>query len=104
MARPRCRVLSGSRIEAPAGIRGRVIALYNMSSLRLRAFSGVTVGLVGAIVDIHHSLAGAAIVLRMLPASPILRTLSPRTGNVPAGERGAASPGRSREPEARQYR
>ena len=85
MARPRCRVLSGSRIEAPAGIRGRLIAL------RLRAFSGVTVGLVGAIVDIHHSLAGAAIVLRVLIAAlPILRTLSPRTGNVPAGERGAA--------------
>jgi len=84
--------LSGSRIEAPAGIRGRLIAL------RLRAFSGVTVGLVGAIVDIHHSLAGAAIVLRVLIAAlPILRTLSPRTGNVPAGERGAASPGRSRE-------
>ena len=98
MARPRCRVLSGSRIEAPAGIRGRLIALYNMSSLRLRAFSGVTVGLVGAIVDIHHSLAGAAIVLRVLIAAlPILRTLSPRTGNVPAGERGAASLGRSRE-------
>jgi MFS family permease len=87
------------QIDAPAAIRGRVIGLYNMSSLGLRAFSGVTVGLLGAIVGIHHSLAGAALVLLVLIAALlILKTPSPRTGIVPAGEREAdrAADGRPR--------
>jgi MFS family permease len=45
------------QINAPNDIRGRVLGLYNMSSLGLRAFSGVTVGLVGSLVTVHTSLA-----------------------------------------------
>jgi MFS family permease len=45
------------QINAPIAIRGRVIGLYNMASLGLRAFSGVTVGLVGSLIGVHQSLA-----------------------------------------------
>ncbi len=45
------------QLKAPADIRGRVIGLFNMASLGMRAFSGITVGLVGAFAGIHLSLA-----------------------------------------------
>jgi MFS family permease len=48
------------QLNAPDQIRGRVLGLFNMSSLGLRAFSGVTVGLVGSVVGIHTSLAASA--------------------------------------------
>ena len=51
------------QINAPADIRGRVIGLYSMSALGLRAFSGVTVGVLGAAIGIHWSLALSALAL-----------------------------------------
>jgi MFS family permease len=48
------------QINAPNQIRGRVLGLFNMASLGLRAFSGIVVGLVGAAISIHYSLAIAA--------------------------------------------
>ncbi len=48
------------QLQAPSEIRGRVLGLFNMSSGGLRAFSGVTVGLVGSILSVHVSLAFAA--------------------------------------------
>jgi hypothetical protein len=51
------------QLNAPAEIRGRVLGLYNMSSLGLRAFSGVTVGFAGALIGIHWSLALSALAL-----------------------------------------
>ena len=54
------------QLHAPAQIRGRVIGLYNMSSLGLRAFSGVTVGIVGGLIGIHWSLALSALALLAL--------------------------------------
>src|SRR5471032_2833067 len=51
------------QISAPAGMRGRVIGLFNMSALGLRAFSGITVGIVGTLVGVHASLAGSALVV-----------------------------------------
>jgi len=48
------------QINAPNEVRGRVIGLFNMSALGLRAFSGVTVGLGGSLIGIHLSLAISA--------------------------------------------
>jgi len=48
------------QVNAPNATRGRVLGLYNMASMGLRAFSGVTVGLVGSAIGIHVSLAVAA--------------------------------------------
>ena len=51
------------QIHAPGHIRGRVIGFYNMASLGLRAFAGVSVGLMGSLFGIHWSLALSAIAL-----------------------------------------
>jgi MFS family permease len=51
------------QLNAPTEIRGRVIGLFNMASLGLRAFSGVTVGLIGSLVGVHWSLAASALAM-----------------------------------------
>jgi len=51
------------QVNAPADARGRVIGLFAMSALGLRAFSGVTVGLGGSLIGIHLSLALSAAAL-----------------------------------------
>jgi MFS family permease len=51
------------QIHAPVAIRGRVIGVYSMAGLGLRAFSGITVGLVGSVIGIHTSLSLSAAVL-----------------------------------------
>jgi MFS family permease len=57
------------QLRAPAAQRGRIIGLYITASLGLRAFSGVTVGLGGALLGIHYSLAlSAAAVLLCIAA------------------------------------
>jgi hypothetical protein len=48
------------QMNAQEASRGRVLGLYNMAAAGLRAFSGITVGLVGSILTIHTSLAVAA--------------------------------------------
>jgi MFS family permease len=54
------------QVHAPAQLRGRMIGLYNMSSNGLRAFSGITVGILGAVIGVHWSLALSAMVLLMI--------------------------------------
>src|ERR1700722_5945927 len=49
------------QLNAPPDKRGRVIGLFNMSSLGLRAFSGISVGLVGSLIGVHWSLALSAL-------------------------------------------
>jgi MFS family permease len=51
------------QLRAPSHLRGRVIGLFNMSSMGLRAFSGVTVGVLGSLIGIHWSLALSATAL-----------------------------------------
>src|SRR5262245_29991898 len=51
------------QILAPSHLRGRLVGLFNMSALGLRAFSGVTVGVIGGVIGIHRSLAFSAIAL-----------------------------------------
>ncbi|MEP7052157.1 MAG: MFS transporter [Pseudomonadota bacterium] len=48
------------QLNAPSNVRGRVLGLFNMSSGGLRAFSGITVGLLGSLITVHFSLALAA--------------------------------------------
>ena len=51
------------QLHAPAQLRGRLIGLYNTANNGMRAFSGVTVGLVGSLIGIHWSLALSAMAL-----------------------------------------
>jgi hypothetical protein len=51
------------QILAPAHLRGRLVGLFTMSAMGLRAFSGVTVGVAGAFIGVHRSLALSAMIL-----------------------------------------
>ncbi len=51
------------QIHAPPALRGRLIGLYNLSANGLRAFSGVTIGVLGSLIGIHWSLALSSMVL-----------------------------------------
>ena len=51
------------QLRAPSQLRGRLIGLFNMSHNGLKAFSGVTVGVVGGLIGIHWSLAISAMIL-----------------------------------------
>ena len=59
------------QLDAPPDKRGRVIGLFNMASLGLRTFSGISVGFVGSLIGIHWSLAASAIAA-MLVAGVLL--------------------------------
>ncbi len=61
------------QINAPLENRGRVIGLFAMASFGLRAFSGVSVGLLGSVIGVHWSLAASA--LAMLATAVGLLTL-----------------------------
>jgi len=65
------------QLQAPPAIRGRVLGLFNMSSSGLRAFSGVTVGLVGSMLGVHVSLALAAGAFMLVALSLLARLPSP---------------------------
>jgi MFS family permease len=51
------------QLNAPPDMRGRVIGLFNMASLGLRAFSGISVGLLGSFIGVHWSLALSALAM-----------------------------------------
>ncbi|MGH7331449.1 MAG: MFS transporter [Candidatus Rokuibacteriota bacterium] len=65
------------QILAPPRLRGRVVGLFNTATLGLRAGSGVTVGVVGAIIGVHWSLtlsaAAVVVIAAALLARPRLR-------------------------------
>jgi MFS family permease len=48
------------QLEAPPEMRGRAIGVYSMFAMGMRMFSGITVGIVGARIGIHWSLALSA--------------------------------------------
>ena len=57
------------QLNAPIDKRGRVIGLFNMASLGLRAFSGLSVGLIGSLIGIHWSLAMSALAAMAVAAA-----------------------------------
>ena len=54
------------QLNAPAQLRGRLIGLYNTANNGLRAFSGVTVGILGSFIGVHWSLALSALALLVI--------------------------------------
>jgi len=71
------------QIHAPSEARGRVLGLFNMSAAGLRAFSGVTVGIVGSLATVHLSLSLAAGAF-MITALALLARLRREDGGPPA--------------------
>lgn len=51
------------QLEAPVALRGRLIGLFSMSAYGLRAFSGVTIGVIGGLIGVHWSLALSSMIL-----------------------------------------
>jgi MFS family permease len=62
------------QMEAPANIRGRVLGGFAMASLGCRAFSGISVGVTGALLGVHTSLAVAAGVLFLIISTLLAKT------------------------------
>jgi hypothetical protein len=56
-----------------------MIGLYNMSNNGLRAFSGVTVGILGSVIGIHASLALSALLLLLCTSILLAFALRHRT-------------------------
>ncbi|MGC1524030.1 MAG: MFS transporter [Steroidobacteraceae bacterium] len=54
------------QLNAPSDIRGRVLGVYSMFAMGLRTFSGLSVGLLGSLVNIHNSLSCSAAALFLL--------------------------------------
>jgi len=70
------------QLHAPAAIRGRVIGLYSMAGLGLRAFSGITVGIAGGFIGIHWSLSLSAIALLAVLLAVFSLALAPYHGRA----------------------
>ena len=56
------------QLDAPPDKRGRVIGLFNMASLGLKTFSGISVGLIGSLIGIHWSLALSSLAAMLVAA------------------------------------
>jgi MFS family permease len=68
------------QLEAPAHLRGRLIGVYYLSNNGLRAFSGVSVGVLGALIGIHWSLALSALALLAVTFTLLAFSLRARGG------------------------
>jgi hypothetical protein len=70
------------QLLAPPHLRGGMVGLFNTSMLGLRAGSGVTVGVLGAVIGIQWSLAlsSAAVTLVALGLLVVDARSGPRPG------------------------
>lgn len=69
------------QLLAPPRLRGRIVGLFNTAMMGLRAGSGVTIGVLGAAIDIHRSLAINAVVVALIALTLLARDVwnPPRT-------------------------
>jgi MFS family permease len=63
------------QLLAPPRLRGRIVGLFNTTFLGLRAGSGVTVGVLGAFIGIHRSLALSSAAVVVISAALLMREL-----------------------------
>jgi MFS family permease len=62
------------QLLAPAALRGRVVGLFNTAMLGLRAGSGLTIGVLGAVIGVHWSLALSSAAVVMIALALLART------------------------------
>jgi MFS family permease len=70
------------QILAPPHLRGRMVGLFNASMLGLRTGSGVTIGVLGALVGVHWSLAASATVVVAIALVLLVRELRRHDGET----------------------
>jgi MFS family permease len=73
------------QLLAPSAIRGRVVGLFNMAMLGLRAGSGMTIGLLGTVIGVRLSLAissFAIVLISMALFARETRSSAPATNGV----------------------
>ena len=61
------------QLLAPPRLRGRTVGLFNTAMWGLRAGSGVTIGVLGAAIDIHRSLVINAAVVALIALTLLAR-------------------------------
>jgi sugar phosphate permease len=61
------------QILAPPRLRGRVVGLFNTATLGLRAGTGVTVGVVGAVIGVQWSLTFSAAAVVVIAVALLAR-------------------------------
>jgi hypothetical protein len=61
------------QLHAPSEIRGRVLGLYSMAQMGLRSFAGISVGVVGSFIGVHHSLLLAVSILFVITVALFLK-------------------------------
>jgi hypothetical protein len=78
------------QVLAPPRLRGSIVGLFNTASLGLRGGSGLTVGVLGALVNVHWSLAlSAAVVVATSVALLVREGRLAGARGAPTGARGA---------------
>jgi MFS family permease len=79
------------QILAPPRVRGSVVGLFNTAILGLRAGSGITVGVLGAVINVHWSLAlsSGAVVLAAAGMLAMRDLGAPALPPAPPGPRDA---------------
>jgi MFS family permease len=65
------------QLLAPPQLRGSIVGLFNTAMLGLRAGSGVTVGVVGAVITVHWSLALSSAVVVLLALGLLVLDVMP---------------------------
>ena len=68
------------QLLSPPQLRGRLIGLFAMASLGLKAFSGITVGVLGGLIGVHWSLALSAMVLLAITVALFAFTIPGQQG------------------------
>ena len=61
------------QVLAPPHLRGSLVGLFNTAMLGLRAGSGVTVGVLGAVIDVRRSLELSALVVLLIVVALFVR-------------------------------
>ena len=69
------------QLLAPAQLRGRLIGLFSMASMGLKAFSGITVGVLGGLIGVHWSLALSALALFAITVALLAFTVPGRAAS-----------------------
>src|SRR5262249_39278171 len=70
------------QLLAPARVRGKVVGLFNTAALGLRAGSGLTVGLLGALIGVQRSLELSAAVVVASAVVLLAWELGPTAGGA----------------------